>query len=201
MDNINWNSFITFSNNDLKDINLLFILSYSKPFNKNLDDINLSLPSGYKKNNSQVNTSLFSSLFKSNNNCSFSDSNFVNSNFVNKNSVNRDSYKNDILVKLDKVVNNLPVLTALKPLTRNKVKKDRFGIVFSTTKTAINIVLETKSNDELIQILKNFILIKQNSCNKNNNSESVENNQGNDGIITLQQDLIEQTNDLHLTKI
>ncbi|CAG8512991.1 10696_t:CDS:2, partial [Cetraspora pellucida] len=227
--NIDWNLFITFSNNDLEDINLSFILSYSKSSNKNLDDINFSPPSDNEENNSQVNTSFFLSLFESNNNCSFFADDFVNSDFVNRDSVNGDSVKNnfvnanmnsseyssnyenintsgyqyslhnDILVKLDEVVNNSPVLTSLELLTKDK--KNRFEIAFSTAKTAINIALKMKSDNESIQILKNFILTKQNSRNKNDNLESVENNQDNNDIITLQQDLIEQTNDPYVTKI
>ncbi|CAG8673550.1 19883_t:CDS:2 [Racocetra fulgida] len=83
-------------------------------------------------------------------------------------------------------------------------QKNKFGIAFSTAKMAINVALETKSDDELIQLLKTFILTKQNSHNKNDNleeAESSENNLNSDSIITLQQDLIKQTNDLHVTKI
>ncbi|KAF0493194.1 protein far1-related sequence 5-like [Gigaspora margarita] len=39
--------------------------------------------------------------------------------------------------------------------------RNQFGIAFSVSKTAINIALETNSNDELIQMLKNFITIKR----------------------------------------
>ncbi|CAG8577989.1 10818_t:CDS:2, partial [Racocetra fulgida] len=83
-------------------------------------------------------------------------------------------------------------------------QKNKFGIAFSTAKMVINVALETKCDNKLIQLLKTFILIKQNSCNKNDNSEEAEsskNNLNSDNIITLQQDLIEQTNNPHVTKI
>ncbi|CAG8716762.1 23267_t:CDS:2 [Gigaspora rosea] len=62
MDDIDWNSFIAFSNDsDLEEINCLFSLPYSK-------DMNPLPPSGYE-DNSQVNRSLFLPLTESNNNC------------------------------------------------------------------------------------------------------------------------------------
>ncbi|CAG8816417.1 18058_t:CDS:2, partial [Dentiscutata erythropus] len=41
-------------------------------------------------------------------------------------------------------------------------QRNRFGVAFSTAKTAINVALKTKSDNELVQILKDFILAKRN---------------------------------------
>ncbi|RIB06137.1 hypothetical protein C2G38_2047034 [Gigaspora rosea] len=77
--------------------------------------------------------------------------------------------KDGILVKLDEVLENSPVLTVLK-----------------------------SSADDPIQA--NFTLeMKQNSRSKDN-SEEVQ-SADNDGIIALQQNLINETNDPHVTKI
>ncbi|KAF0460234.1 protein far1-related sequence 5-like [Gigaspora margarita] len=78
-------------------------------------------------------------------------------------------------------------------------QRNRFGIAFSTAKTAVNIALETKSDNELIQLLKTFILAKQNSRSKDNFKKVQSAN--NNGIIALQQNLIDETNDPHVTKI
>ncbi|UZO11565.1 uncharacterized protein OCT59_003128 [Rhizophagus irregularis] len=84
-------------------------------------------------------------------------------------------------------------------------QRNRFGIVFLTAKTAINIALETKSDNELVKLLKNFILAKQRSWNggdseNNVNIENSEHNE-NDNVIPLQQQLIDQITDLHVTRI
>ncbi|CAG8709273.1 1167_t:CDS:2 [Funneliformis caledonium] len=118
-------------------------------------------------------------------------------------------YKDDILIKLDNALENSSVLTAVKstiPLTQVILQKNRFEVAFSITKTAINIALETESDNELVKLLKNFILIKQNNHNginsKNNiGIESIESNDNNDNIISLQQHLINQTTDPNVTKI
>ncbi|CAG8490826.1 6160_t:CDS:2 [Racocetra persica] len=97
-----------------------------------------------------------------------------------------------------------PGLITLESSSEHTIQANVTLQTFSIAKTVINIVLETKSDNELIQLLKTFILTKQNSYNKNDNSEeakSSENNLNSDSIITLQQDLIEQTNDPHITKI
>ncbi|KAF0483172.1 protein far1-related sequence 5-like [Gigaspora margarita] len=75
-------------------------------------------------------------------------------------------------------------------------------LAFSTAKTAINIALETKSDDELVQLLKNFISAKRNP-GANNNSNEIVNSEAQDknSIITLNQHLIDQTSDPHVTKI
>ncbi|RIB16082.1 hypothetical protein C2G38_2038865 [Gigaspora rosea] len=82
-------------------------------------------------------------------------------------------------------------------------QRNKFRVAFSTAKTAINIALETKSDDELVRLLKDFILDKRSISNNNNNSEEIESSeiQNKDGIKTLQQHLIDQTNDPHVTKI
>ena len=98
-------------------------------------------------------------------------------------------YKDDILMKLDATLDDLPVLTALEssteanttPLTvdftlqnlrqlqgsyhkenaqRIIPQRNHFGVAFSTAKTAINIALETGSDTELVKLLKDFILNK-----------------------------------------
>ncbi len=59
-------------------------------------------------------------------------------------------------------------------------------------KIAINIILETKNNNKLVQILKDFILFKKNH-NKNSLKENIiaennnnENNQSDSKIVLLQ---------------
>ncbi|KAF0536073.1 protein far1-related sequence 5-like [Gigaspora margarita] len=81
-------------------------------------------------------------------------------------------------------------------------QKNKFGVAFSIAKIAINIALKTKSDDKLVQLLKNFISTKQNSS-ANNNSNRIKNSkvQDENGIITLNQHLINQTSNLHVTKI
>src|SRR5581483_10423068 len=79
-----------------------------------------------------------------------------------------------------------------------------FGVAFSTAKTAINIALETESNNELVKLLKNFILNKQR--NRDSDGVELENNvyvfvESNNQIVSLQQNLINQTTDPHVTKI
>ncbi len=96
-------------------------------------------------------------------------------------------YKDDILMKFDNVLESLPVLIVIK--SNNTIlcetnftleslrrmqghgyeeniqkiipQRNRFRIAFSTTKTAINIALETRSDHELVQLLKDFILSKK----------------------------------------
>ena len=142
-------------------------------------------------------------------------------------------YKDEILMKLDDILNDLPVLTALESFTETGTtswtidftlqslrqlqgschkenaqkiipQRNRFGVAFSTAKTAINIALETESDNELVKLLKNFILNKQRSCD--GDGVELENNvyvvvESNDQIISLQQNLIDQTTDPHVTKI
>ncbi|CAB4423844.1 unnamed protein product [Rhizophagus irregularis] len=46
-------------------------------------------------------------------------------------------------------------------IRQNTNQRNRFGIAFSTAKTAVNIALETNSDHELIQLLKDFIEAKR----------------------------------------
>ncbi|CAG8596174.1 3366_t:CDS:1, partial [Funneliformis caledonium] len=39
-------------------------------------------------------------------------------------------------------------------------QRNQFGVAFSTAKTAINIALKTGSDNELVKLLKDFILTK-----------------------------------------
>ncbi|RIB24253.1 hypothetical protein C2G38_2032041 [Gigaspora rosea] len=89
--------------------------------------------------------------------------------------------------------------------------RNRFGTASSSFKMAINIALETNSNDELIQMLKNFITIKH-QANKdlsryNANelcdtiNEDIKTNNESDKISPLQQQLISQISDPKVTKI
>jgi hypothetical protein len=145
-------------------------------------------------------------------------------------------YNDDILMKLDNVLENSPVLTAIKPSTeaittpltvdftlqilrdfqgschmedaqRIIPQRNRFGVAFSTAKTAINIALETGSDNELVKLLKDFILIKQRNRDSDDvesedvvDMESIESN-NNNNVISLQQHLIDQTTNPHVTKI
>ena len=136
-------------------------------------------------------------------------------------------------MKFDNVLENSPVLTAISTnsatpyevdFTLESLKhiqgsdhkeniqqvipqRNRFGVAFSTAKTAINIALETKSDNELVQMLKSFILSKTNS-NEDSLEENIaagsnnnENNQSDSEILPLQQRLIAQTTNPHVTKI
>ncbi|CAG8648866.1 11577_t:CDS:2 [Funneliformis caledonium] len=139
----------------------------------------------------------------------------------------------EILIKFDNVLENSPVLTAISTnsaipyevdFTLKSLKhiqgsdhkeniqqiipqRNRFGVAFSIAKTAINIVLETKSDNELVQMLKSFILSKTNS-NEDSLEENIaagsnnnKNNQSDSEILPLQQRLIAQTTNPHVTKI
>ncbi|CAG8741804.1 41903_t:CDS:2, partial [Gigaspora margarita] len=90
---------------------------------------------------------------------------------------------------------NSPFLTAIESSMDSTIQ---IWSCFSTAKTAINITLESKSDDELVQLLKNFISAKRNVCNDNLGEK--ENNEPKDGIIALQWHLIDQTSDPHVTK-
>ena len=96
-------------------------------------------------------------------------------------------YKDDILTRFDTVLENSPVLTAIESpnnttcevnFTLKSLKhiqgsdhkeniqkiisqRNRFGIAFSTAKIAINVTLETKSDNELVRLLKDFISSKK----------------------------------------
>ncbi|RGB40135.1 hypothetical protein C1646_664106 [Rhizophagus diaphanus] len=73
---------------------------------------------------------------------------------------------------------------------------------------AINVALETKSDNELVQLLKNFILSKKshnsnlemrNNDQNNSNLKIRSNNQ--DNIVPLQQCSINEITEPHVTKI
>lgn len=137
-------------------------------------------------------------------------------------------YKDDILTRFDTVLENSPVLTAIESPNNTPPRevnftleslrhiqgsghkeniqkiipqRNRFGIAFSTAKTAINVALETKSDNELIRLLKDFISSKKNRNEEENVAENNENNQNDNGIIPLQQHLIPQITNPHVTKI
>ncbi|RIA92049.1 hypothetical protein C1645_846468 [Glomus cerebriforme] len=138
-------------------------------------------------------------------------------------------YNDDILMNLDSTLENSPILTALqtstevteelyivnftlqnlkviqdsyydKDIQRIISQRNQFGIAFLTVKTAINIALETGSDNELVKLLKDFISIKQRN-HDNDNTESIKHHQNNDDIISLQQILIDETTDPHVTKV
>ena len=140
-------------------------------------------------------------------------------------------YKDDILTRFDIVLENSPVLTAIESpnnttcevnFTLKSLKhiqgsdhkeniqkiipqRNRFGIAFSTAKTAINVALETKSDNELVRLLKDFISSKKNH-NEDNFEENVptennENIQNDNRIVPLRQHLISQITNPHVTKI
>jgi len=97
-------------------------------------------------------------------------------------------YKDSILSNLDVNLKNSPILTAIEASidtpyqvtctfqnlhyiqgsnhdevvqrSTHSHQRNRFGIAFSTAKTAVNVALETNSNHELIQLLKDFIKAK-----------------------------------------
>ena len=144
-------------------------------------------------------------------------------------------YKDDILTRFDTVLENSPVLTAIESpnnttcevnFTLKSLKhiqgsdhkeniqkiipqRNRFGIVFSTAKTAINVTLETKSDNELVRLLKDFISSKKNhnednfedNFEENVPTENNENIQNDNRIVPLWQHLIPQITNPHVTKI
>ncbi|CAG8662539.1 13577_t:CDS:10 [Gigaspora margarita] len=99
---------------------------------------------------------------------------------------------------LHQVLENSPSLIAIESSTDTivEVNLNLQSLRNFQAKTAINIALEIKNNDELVQLLKNFISAKRNPGANNNSNEIDEN-----GIITLNQHLIDQTSDPHVTKI
>ncbi|RIB23008.1 hypothetical protein C2G38_2172484 [Gigaspora rosea] len=145
-------------------------------------------------------------------------------------------YKDSIVDQLDVNLKNSPVLVAIKPcietlslpseaistfqnlqqfqkLEHNEIihrttsLRNRFGVAFSISKTAINIALETNSDEELIRMLKNFIAIKWQgfedlSCNVNNLYDNTNEKTGeSEEMVPLQQQFINQITDLKVVKI
>ncbi|EXX56203.1 hypothetical protein RirG_218360 [Rhizophagus irregularis DAOM 197198w] len=82
-------------------------------------------------------------------------------------------------------------------------QRNRFGVAFSTAKTAINIALETGSDTELVKLLKDFILNKQRSCNGDGIESEIINVvvKSNSQIVFLQENLINQTTNPYVIKI
>ncbi|CAB5355112.1 unnamed protein product [Rhizophagus irregularis] len=82
-------------------------------------------------------------------------------------------------------------------------QRNRFGVAFSTAKTAINIALETGSDTELVKLLKDFILNKQRSCNGDGIELEIINVvvKSNSQIVFLQENLINQTTNPYVIKI
>ncbi|PKC63175.1 hypothetical protein RhiirA1_464112 [Rhizophagus irregularis] len=144
--------------------------------------------------------------------------------------------KDSILTNLDINLKNFLILTAIETTTdtstlfqitlctfqslhciqrsdnnevirQNTNQRNRFGIAFFTVKTAVNIALETNSDHELIQLLKDFIEAKQEKNVDNNDNvnhdiiEINESNQENDNIVLLQKNLIEQITSPYVTKV
>ncbi|CAB4438509.1 unnamed protein product [Rhizophagus irregularis] len=111
-------------------------------------------------------------------------------------------YKNNILSNLDINLKNSPILTAIETST----DITSFQI---TSKTAINVALETNSDHELITLLKDFIESKReknigddDDIKENHDIIGINESSQEDGsIIPLQKDLIEQITDPHVTKI
>ncbi|POG77430.1 hypothetical protein GLOIN_2v1767734 [Rhizophagus irregularis DAOM 181602=DAOM 197198] len=94
-----------------------------------------------------------------------------------------------------------------KVIRQNTNQRNRFEIAFFIAKTAVNIALETNSNCELIQLLKDFIEAKreQNVNNNDNVNHDIveinESNQENNNIVLLQKNLIEQITSPHMIKV
>ncbi|RIB26622.1 hypothetical protein C2G38_2162830 [Gigaspora rosea] len=135
-------------------------------------------------------------------------------------------YKNNIVDQLDTYLDNSPVLTAIKPCTETlpllseakftlqslrqfqKLEhhdviryaiplRNRFGIAFSVSKTTINIALKTNSDEELIQMLKNFITVKWQTCKDSTRSDFNNSYE----VVPLQQQLIGQITEPKVVKI
>ncbi|CAB5210703.1 unnamed protein product [Rhizophagus irregularis] len=116
------------------------------------------------------------------------------------------------------IFENSPVLSAIEPVDTSTLSvpplQNNFTlqIAFSTAKTAINVALKTKTDEELIKILKDFIAAKheiQSERNDHTNNNLEVNNYTEDQlrqdtsniIIPLQQHLIGQITNPNVTKI
>ena len=140
-------------------------------------------------------------------------------------------YNNNVLINLNINLENSPILTAVEPSTstllpqinftlqslqqfqgsdhnevvinKNTSQRNRFGVAFSTAKTAVNIALETNSDVELIKLLKEFIAAKRerdDGVNEEGNITEIINDNANN-ITPLQRHLIDQTTNPNVTKI
>jgi len=139
-------------------------------------------------------------------------------------------YKDSILTKLNANIESSPILTAIESSTPSfqvtftlqslynlqgsnsneevdqKVsKRNRFGAAFSVAKTAVNIALENNKDGELIQLLKGFITEQQRIHDGEDNTYNITENgisdQNDLGLVPLQEHLINQTTNPHVTRI
>jgi hypothetical protein len=87
-------------------------------------------------------------------------------------------------------------------INKNTSQRNRFGVAFSTAKTAVNIALETNSDVELIKLLKEFIAAKRerdDGVNEEGNITEINDDANN--IVPLQRHLISQITNPNVTKI
>jgi hypothetical protein len=86
---------------------------------------------------------------------------------------------------------------------QNNPKRNRFGVAFSTAKVAVNVALETNSDHELVQILKDFIAAKREDERRNNHNNTEDNDVIDEAgdIVPLQKNLIEKTTNPNVTRI
>jgi len=125
-------------------------------------------------------------------------------------------YKDEILIKLDNALENSPILIAIESSAEISTpnftlqslrhfqgscykenvqqiipKRNQFGVAFSTAKTAINIALETGSDNELVRLLKDFISAKQRNRDgidpEDDMSTKSSRHDENSNVISLQQ--------------
>ena len=91
-------------------------------------------------------------------------------------------------------------------IRQNNSKRNRFGVAFSTAKTAVNVALETKTDGELIKILKDFIAAKHEKQSEGDGDDNYTEDQPpeqdpGDAIVPLQRHLIGQITNPNVTKI
>ncbi|CAB4399477.1 unnamed protein product [Rhizophagus irregularis] len=159
-------------------------------------------------------------------------------------------YNNSVLTNLDINLENSPILTAVESsnttllpqvnftlqslqqfqrsdhneiiINKNLPQRNRFGIAFSTAKTAVNIAIETNSDVELIRLLKEFIATKRggdgdgdrngdgdgdrngngdDNGNGNSNDNEIEINKDINDIVPLQEHLINNITNPNVTRI
>ncbi|CAB4393956.1 unnamed protein product [Rhizophagus irregularis] len=151
-------------------------------------------------------------------------------------------YNNSVLTNLNINLENSPILTAVESsnttllpqvnftlqslqqfqrsdhneiiINKNLPQRNRFGIAFSTAKTAVNIAIETNSDVELIRLLKEFIATKRggdgdgdrngngdDNGNGNSNDNEIEINKDINDIVPLQEHLINNVTNPNVTRI
>ncbi|RGB31164.1 hypothetical protein C1646_817475 [Rhizophagus diaphanus] len=101
-------------------------------------------------------------------------------------------------------------------INKNLPQRNRFGIAFSTAKTAVNITIEINSDVELIKLLKEFIATKHggngdgdgdgngnsnDNSNGNSNDNKIEINKDINDIVPLQEHLINNITNPNITRI